>query len=66
MSREKANRVICASSLPKTIAEIKICGALTIPIKEGSGFIEPTEEQKKNLREMLCIDVEVLDSNECP
>lgn len=50
--------------IPKQIARITICGALHIEIYEdgfgNTDFIFPTEEQKRNLREMLCIDVEDL------
>ena len=47
---------------PKEIATIKICGALDIHITEDTvGFIKPTPEQIKNLKEMLCIDVELLE-----
>lgn len=49
---------------PKLIARITICGALHIHIYEKCGntdFIIPTPEQRKNLKEMLCIDVEVFD-----
>lgn len=60
MTDEEIKRVTCVSSFPKVIAEIKICGALTIQIREGADFIPPTEEQRKNLKEMLCIDVEIL------
>lgn len=47
---------------PKKIALLKICGALEIHITEATkGFIKPTPEQIKNLKEMLCIDVELLE-----
>lgn len=47
---------------PKEIATIKICGATEIHITEDTkGFIKPTPEQIKNLKEMLCIDVELLE-----
>ena len=48
----------------KKIAEIIICGALHISVNECDGrtdFIVPTPEQRKNLKEMLCIDVKVFD-----
>lgn len=54
-----AQRVI---RYPKEIAIIKICGATEIHITEDTvGFIKPTPEQIKNLKEMLCIDVELLE-----
>lgn len=46
------------------IAEIIICGAIRISVNECDGntdFIVPTPEQRKNLKEMLCIDVKVYD-----
>lgn len=46
--------------VPKLIARITICGALRADVHEDMGFIFPTEEQRKNLKEMLCIEVEDL------
>jgi hypothetical protein len=44
--------------IPKKVAHIKLCGdALTFVINETVNFIMPTEEQRKNLKEMLCIEV---------
>lgn len=48
----------------KQIAEITICGVLHISVNEcdeHTDFIVPTPEQRKNLKEMLCIDVKVFD-----
>lgn len=46
----------------KDVALIKICGdALIIRVNSLCDFIPPTEEQRKNLKEMLCIDVEILE-----
>lgn len=45
---------------PKLIARITICGALRVDVHEDTGFVFPTEEQRKNLKEMLCIEVEDL------
>ena len=48
----------------KQIAEITICGVLHISVNESyehTDFIVPTPEQRKNLKEMLCIDVKVFD-----
>ena len=47
--------------VPERIARITICGVLHFEIYENTDFIFPTEEQKKNLKEMLCIDVKVFD-----
>ncbi len=46
--------------IPEQIARITICGVLHFEIHENTDFIFPTAEQKKNLKEMLCIDVEDL------
>ena len=46
---------------PKTIARIKLCGgAITFDITEYAPWKKPTEEQIKNLHNMLCIDIEIL------
>lgn len=49
--------------MPKDIAIVRILGNIELHIKENTGFIIPTEEQRKNLKEMLCIDVEVLNED---
>ena len=44
----------------KRIAEITICGVLHISVNECDGqtdFIIPTPEQRKNLKEMLYIQI---------
>ena len=46
---------------PKTIARITLCGAVHINILDNMNFTKPTEEQIKNLRDMLCIDVELFE-----
>ena len=46
---------------PKTIARITLCGALHFDILDNMNFTKPTEEQIKNLRDMLCIDVELFE-----
>lgn len=46
---------------PKTIAEITICGFMHFTVTDECGFIRPTEEQIKNLHDLLCIDVKLLD-----
>ena len=50
----------CEIFTQKQIARITICGVLHFEIYENTGFIFPTEEQRKNLKKMLCIDVEDL------
>ena len=50
---------------PKVIARIKLCGgAVTININETMAWNKPTDEQIKNLHDLFCIDVEILDSGE--
>lgn len=50
---------------PKTIARIKLCGGvMTFDITEHMQWKKPTEEQIKNLHDMLCIDVEILENGE--
>ena len=43
--------------VPKRVAIIKVCGAITLYIDDTMEFTMPTEEQRKNLKEMLCIEV---------
>ena len=43
--------------IPKKIAEVRLCGTLRFEIDATMGFIMPTEEQRKNLKEMFCIEV---------
>lgn len=48
----------CSLFVPKRIAEIRLCGgAMVFDIDETMNFVMPTEEQRKNLKEMLCIEV---------
>lgn len=50
---------------PKPIAKITAFGCIRLTITdETEGFIKPTPEQIKNLKEMLCIDVELLEEEE--
>lgn len=46
--------------IPKVVAKITLCGVFTIAISEGVGWHPPTQEQIKNLKEMLNIDVELM------
>lgn len=43
--------------IPKIIAEIVICGALSLQINEDTDWIPPTAEQKENLKKFLNIEV---------
>lgn len=45
---------------PKTIARIKLCGAIVFNVTDIMPWKKPTEEQIKNLHDMLCIDIEIL------
>lgn len=48
----------CSLFVPKKIAEIRLCGgAMVFTIDETMHFVMPTEEQRKNLKELLCIEV---------
>ena len=49
---------------PKTIARIKLCRAMIFTVTECMSWKKPTEEQIKNLHDMLCIDVEILENGE--
>ena len=44
---------------PKTIARIKLCGVMVFDVTEYTSWKKPTEEQIKNLHDLLCIDVEI-------
>ena len=49
---------------PKQVARITICGCFHLDIFDNIEFIRPTEEQIKNLHDMLCIDVILFDEEE--
>ena len=50
---------------PKVIARIKICSyAVTINVNETMAWKKPTDGQIKNLHDLFCIDVEILDRGE--
>lgn len=56
---------VAAIRNPKIIAKIKLCGgAITINVNEIMAWKKPTDEQIKNLHDLFCIDVEILDSGE--
>lgn len=44
--------------IPKVIARITICGALTMEVTEDMNWVPPTPEQIKNLKETFNIDVD--------
>ena len=43
--------------IPKKIAVIILCNVLHFEIDDSMNFQMPTDEQRINLKEMLCIDV---------
>lgn len=47
--------------IPKVIAKITICGAFAVEVTEDMNWNPPTSEQIKNLKEMLNIDVELME-----
>lgn len=49
--------------LPKVIAKITFCGAVTIPVYDYMDWNPPTPEQVKNLKEMLNIEVKLIEDN---
>lgn len=49
--------------IPQPIARITLCGGISLVIEDNMDFVFPTEEQRKNLKEMLCIEVEDLRQN---
>ena len=55
---------VAAYRNPKVIAKIKLCGTVTININETMAWKKPTDEQIKNLHDLFCIDVEILDRGE--
>lgn len=49
--------------IQKSLQESNLCGgAVTINIDEIMAWEKPTDEQIKNLHDLFCIDVEILDS----
>jgi hypothetical protein len=58
-----ANDVMCIR-IPKRVATISICGALSFEITDVMSFTKPTPEQIKNLHDMFCIDVIIHDKED--
>ncbi|MDE7323125.1 MAG: hypothetical protein K2N73_10455 [Lachnospiraceae bacterium] len=52
---------VASIRIPKEIAKITICGAFQLTVTDIMKWIPPTEEQRKNLKDILCIDVEILE-----
>lgn len=64
VENNKFDDTVCGSFVikePKIIAKITICGCLHFSIPDNIGFVKPTKDQIKNLHDLLCIDVELLD-----
>ena len=64
VENNKFDDTVCGSFVikePKIIAKISICGSLTFNILDNMCFVKPTKDQIKNLHDLLCIDVELLD-----
>lgn len=68
---EEAEQGICSKinpciqpstfNMPKTVAHVTLCGSIHFHINDTMGFVRPTPEQIKNLKEVFCIDVELAD-----
>ncbi len=50
--------------VPKVKAKIFFCGMHVLNAIDDSDFVMPTPEQRKNLKEMLCIEVEEVEEQE--
>ena len=61
----KVNTHIKAPTLhiPHTVAHVTLCGAIHFHINDSMGFIRPTPEQIKNLKEKFCIDIELVEED---
>lgn len=70
---EEAEQGICSSvntlinsgtlHMPRTVAHVTLCGAVHFHINDSMGFIRPTPEQIKNLKEKFCIDVKLVEED---
>lgn len=49
---------------PKHIATITVCGAFRLLVDDTMNFVKPTPEQIKNLHDVFCIDVEILEDEQ--
>lgn len=54
----------CGALVPKVIAKITICGAVKMDVYDYMDWNPPTPEQIKNLKELLNIDVELIEGEE--
>ena len=61
------NDLFCGKDLvirvPKRVADITICGSITIHVDDTMPFIKPTSEQIKNLHDTFCIDVKLYEED---
>lgn len=55
--------VMSTIRIPKKVAEVTLCGGLTICIDDTMNFRKPTPEQIKNLKETFCIDVKLFEED---
>lgn len=62
ISRKEAEKLVIR--VPKQVAKLTIAGGVTIYINDTMEWTPPTPEQIKNLKEMFCIDVELLNQEE--
>lgn len=49
--------------VPKLMAKIMFCGMHVLNVFDDSDFVMPTPEQRKNLKEMLCVEIEEVSKN---
>lgn len=54
----------CTLRIPKKVATIKLCGALTFDINDTMDWQRPTDEQIYNLKNLFCIEVIPEDADE--
>ncbi len=61
ISTMKSDTPIERIHLPKVIARISLCGALTVSVTDDMDWNPPTPEQIKNLKETFNIDVSLVE-----
>ena len=60
ISTSQSNAPVDQLHIPRVIAKITICRALTIEVYDYMDWNPPTPEQIKNLKELLNIDVKLI------
>ena len=68
MMEQLKDCLCCAKDLsvlfPKVIARIRLLGdAVVLPVYDNCDFKIPTEEQRENLKNMLGIEIDLLEEN---